>query len=1391
MAILTISGSGGDDTIVINASGTDSGSYTINGGPAIAFSGVTQLAVNGGDGNDTLTIVNPAGGLFAPTGGIRYDGGGQPADTLEVLGGAAAELVYTAGATPDAGTLTHAGAAGTQTIDFAGIAPITDTVAAASLTILGTAGKDTITIMDGGSVGGAQTVQVSSPTFESIRFAHKAAVTINGLGGDDTVSFSSANLALAGTTTLNLSGVGTVTETGSVKVANLSVSATGNVTLDDSGNVVGTLAASVDRTLSFTDAIPLSIGSVGGTTGITTANHDVTLTADTLDVQQQINAGVGIVTLQPLSAGRAISLGGADSASQLGLSDAELDHVTAGVLRLGKSDAGAIGFDVAISPAGTTQLELVTAADIQDNNDVGADVSVSKLAMTAGTGIGFSGTSLSADIDTAASQIEARTDTGGMVINNAGAVTVGGVTGSLGGLHVVTSGDLFLFAGGTITLADTDGPETVAGGSGSGNVFLGAIGAVADVTSSVNGDAVAAPAGRISLQAGRDILLGTGGTNFDNDVLANDTVVLQAGRDIVIDGLSDVASDAFGNSTYGHVTTVAGRNIAVANMHGNSASIGAIGGGSVNLITGADGFLTLTVPDPGALFSNSGDVTVDADHVSIASGSGITAAAVGHSVTIEQVSPAWAVNLGSTTEAAASTLELSDAELDRVFTPTLRIGRASNTGDIIVSSQITTSDPTLSLRTHGGIVDGTAGEQADITVGSLALRAATGIGSAGDLDVAVSNLAFDNITSGNVVVVNTAGLTIGAVDGLVLSSDDGGVTLVTTTGALTVAAPVASDGGISFEAIDTAAPGDDLTVLAGVALQSVTGAVQLLVGDNLTLQAGSTVQTASYGLFLVDFENADAGVGATATLNGTLVAPAVLNGNADADTLIGSAIADQLDGGGGADTMIGGAGDDTYAVNNAGDVVIESAGEGTDTVFSTVHFALSANVESLTLQGSADLQGYGNGLVNTITGNIGNNLLDGGAGADLMIGSAGNDTYFVDDAGDMITENLSEGTDAVFSTAHFALPANVETLVLQGSADLQGYGNGLVNTLYGNSGNNLLDGGAAADVMIGGIGNDTYFVDNAADAVVENAAEGNDAVFSTAHYRLSANVETLVLQGTPDLQGYGNGQVNTLYGNSGSNLLNGGAGADLMVGGAGNDTYFVDDPSDAVFESPGEGSDAVFSSAHYGLAADVETLVLQGGADLQGYGNNQANTLYGNTGNNLLNGAGGADTMYGAIGNDTYFVDNGLDQVVENAAEGADVVLSTVHFILPTNVETLVLQGSAAANGTGNALANAIFGNSADNRLDGQGGTDTLTGNAGNDTFVFVIGQGGGDTVVDFTGNGAAVGDSLQFIGYGAGATFTNIDPTHWQVNYNAGASHEIITLMNGASVHPSDVLFS
>jgi len=164
--------------------------------------------------------------------------------------------------------------------------------------------------------------------------------------------------------------------------------------------------------------------------------------------------------------------------------------------------------------------------------------------------------------------------------------------------------------------------------------------------------------------------------------------------------------------------------------------------------------------------------------------------------------------------------------------------------------------------------------------------------------------------------------------------------------------------------------------------------------------------------------------------------------------------------------------------------------------------------------------------------------------------------------------------------------------------------------------------------------------------------------------------------------------------------------------------------------------------------------------------------------------------MFGGAGNDVYFVDDAGDLVFENLNEGTDAVFATVNQTLSANVETLVLQGSGNLTGTGNALDNKLYGNTGDNTLDGGAGIDRLTGGTGNDTFVFSAGQADGDIIVDFDGQGAAAGDLLQFVGYGPGATFTTIDPTHWQVNYNGGASHEVITFMNGASIHASDIVF-
>ncbi|OYT94647.1 MAG: hypothetical protein CFE49_17055, partial [Pseudomonas sp. PGPPP3] len=172
----------------------------------------------------------------------------------------------------------------------------------------------------------------------------------------------------------------------------------------------------------------------------------------------------------------------------------------------------------------------------------------------------------------------------------------------------------------------------------------------------------------------------------------------------------------------------------------------------------------------------------------------------------------------------------------------------------------------------------------------------------------------------------------------------------------------------------------------------------------------------------------------------------ILNGGDRVDALYGGDGNDTLTGGLANDWMAGGAGDDSYVVDNVDDTVIEEANAGLDTVSSSVSYALSANIENLTLTGTASIDATGNAGTNTITGNAGNNRIDGGAGADTMVGGAGNDTYTVDNAGDVISDTA--GTDTVLTAlSGYVLSSVVENLQLIGTADTTVTGNALDNVM--------------------------------------------------------------------------------------------------------------------------------------------------------------------------------------------------------------------------------------------------------------------------------------------------------------------------------------------------------
>ena len=271
------------------------------------------------------------------------------------------------------------------------------------------------------------------------------------------------------------------------------------------------------------------------------------------------------------------------------------------------------------------------------------------------------------------------------------------------------------------------------------------------------------------------------------------------------------------------------------------------------------------------------------------------------------------------------------------------------------------------------------------------------------------------------------------------------------------------------------------------------------------------------------------------------------------------------------DTLVGLGGNDTYVVSNVGDVVVEAAGGGTDTVGRPwASYTLGANLENLTYTGAGSFVGTGNSLANVITGGVGNDTLDGGAnaaGVDTLIGGTGNDTYVVNNAGDVVTEAAGAGTDTEKTAlASLTLAANVENLTYTGAGAFAGTGNTLANVITGGAGNDTLNGGANANG--GGHADRRRRRRHLRRGQHRRRGDRGRRRRHRHGPHGAGELHAGRQRGEPDLHrgrrllGTGNSLANVITGGAGADTLTDGTntagiGVDTLIGGAGDDTYNV------------------------------------------------------------------------------------------------------------------------------------------------------------------------------------------------------------------------------------------
>ena len=537
-----------------------------------------------------------------------------------------------------------------------------------------------------------------------------------------------------------------------------------------------------------------------------------------------------------------------------------------------------------------------------------------------------------------------------------------------------------------------------------------------------------------------------------------------------------------------------------------------------------------------------------------------------------------------------------------------------------------------------------------------------------------------------------------------------------------------------------------------------------------------------------------------------------LNGGSGDDVLIGGLGHDRLYGGTGSDELQGNEGNDKLYGEAGNDNLFGQLGD--DTLYGgdgddyLSGFTASNEAKQSLNSGESDNDHlYGGAGQDTLIGGLGNDYLDGGADADVMVGGQGDDIYIVNSVNDSIYEQNNQGYDIVISSTSYLLNANIEQLRLLEGFNIHGTGNAIDNKIIGNSSDNIIDGVTGADEMIGGLGNDTYYVDNINDSIVEHANQGTDTIQSSITYTLGNNIENLsLLDFSKPEKGQVDGEAVLVYGFPKRNELDYMQGDAIenyqgtcaltsianiitqtgtpttegeVVNTAINNDWAVNDPSLPASQLGGSNylqQQAILNS--YGIANDV----------IHGYNETGiANLLRGGRGIVLAVNAGELWDNQNYIGNGSVNHAITLTAAVHNASTGdlmgfyisdsgrgeindmtrfVDIVtfrkVADVTNAYSIYTKAAVKLWEEDIDATGNNNANIIIGNRGNNTLQGLAGDDTikaeagndvivgglgndiLNGGIGNDTYRFNLGNGN-DTIIDTQGvDNIVFGNGIQ-----------------------------------------------